>query len=140
VALDYISRPRVVVQFDFRGAPQRSYWLLIDRSDVSVCLKHPGFEVDVIVTADMMVFYQVWLGRVPLVEAIRKSHIRLDGAPADVRAFRNWFTWSPMAQTVRAALADRSTASNRAIEPESPSREPSAIRMTVRKTAGRLVN
>jgi DNA-binding HxlR family transcriptional regulator len=130
VALDHISRRRVVVQFDFRGAPQRSYWLLIDRSDVSVCLKHPGFEVDLILTADILMFYQVWLGRVPLVEAIRKSHIRLDGAPADVRAFRNWFTWSPMAETVRAALADRSTASHRAIEPKSPSRKSSPIRMT----------
>src|SRR5262245_44329726 len=42
VAVDHLPRPRVVIQFDFRRAPQRSYWLLIERKDVSVCLKHPG--------------------------------------------------------------------------------------------------
>jgi hypothetical protein len=78
----------VVVQFDFRGAPQQSYWLLIDRRDVSICLKHPGFEVDVVLTARLMMFYQVWLGRVPLLEAIRKSHVRLEGMPADVQCER----------------------------------------------------
>jgi len=31
----------------------------------------------------------------------------LEGTPADLRAFPQWFTWSPMADTVRAALANR---------------------------------
>jgi DNA-binding HxlR family transcriptional regulator len=112
VAFDHIPRQRVLVQFDFRRAPQRSYWLLIDRRDVSVCLRPPGFEVDVILTADLVMFYQVWLGRVPLAQAIRKNYVYLEGAPADVRGFGQWFTWSPMADTVRTALADRSTASH----------------------------
>jgi DNA-binding HxlR family transcriptional regulator len=123
VALDHIPRRRVVIQFDFRGAPQRSYWLLIDRRDASVCLKHPGFEVDVILSADIATFYQVWLGRLSLVEAVRKGYIRLDGAPADIRALPTWLTWSPMAETVRAALADRNTASHRAISTTSPSKK-----------------
>jgi DNA-binding HxlR family transcriptional regulator len=131
VMLDHIPRRRVVVQFDFRGAPQPSYWLLIDRRDVSVCLKHPGFEVDVILTAHLMMFYQVWLGRVPLVEAIRKSHVRLEGAPADVRSFGHWFSWSPMADTVRAALADGSTASHRGAKLKVPSRNLSTVRLAV---------
>jgi DNA-binding HxlR family transcriptional regulator len=129
VAVDQLSRPHVVIQFDFRGAPQRSYWLLIDPSDVSVCLKHPGFEVDVILTADIMTFYQIWLGRVSLAEAIRKNHVRLDGAPADIRALPAWFTWSPMAVTVQAALADRRTAAHRAISTSSPSMKLSATRI-----------
>src|SRR4051794_34918162 len=96
VAVDRIPRPRVVIQFDFRGAPQLSYWLRIERKDVSVCLKHPGIEVDVILTADIMRFYQVWLGRLSLVDAVRKGQVRLDGAPADIRALSTWFTGSPM--------------------------------------------
>jgi hypothetical protein len=31
---------------------------------------------------------EVWLGRVPLLEAIRKSHVRLEGMPADVQCER----------------------------------------------------
>jgi hypothetical protein len=69
------------------------------------------------------------LGRVPLVEAIRKGHVRLDGVPADVRGFGHWFTWSPMADTVRVALADRSTASHRGAKIKVPSKNSSAISM-----------
>ena len=65
VALDRISRRRRVVQFNFRRAPQRSYWLLIEPADVSVCLKHPRFDVDVIVASDIMTFYRV-LARSPV--------------------------------------------------------------------------
>ena len=107
VAVNRIARRRLVIQFDFRRAPQRNYWLLIEPKDVSVCLKHPGFDVDVIVTADIMMFYQVWLGRRSLADAVRKKQIQLDGAPADIRAFPSWFEWSPMAETVRAAMSDR---------------------------------
>jgi DNA-binding HxlR family transcriptional regulator len=110
VDFDRILRRRVVIQFDFSRTSQRSYWLLIDPDDVSVCLKHPGFDVDVVVTADIVMFYQVWLGRLSLIEAIRKHYVQLDGAPADIRAFPTWFTWSPMAKTVRGAMADRRTA------------------------------
>ena len=64
----------------------------------------------VLVTADIMAFYRVWLGRSTLAEAVRRSQVRLDGTPADIRAFPQWFAWSPMADAVRAALPARSRA------------------------------
>jgi DNA-binding HxlR family transcriptional regulator len=109
VCVEVTGKRRLVIQFDFTGGPKRSYWLLIEPGDVSVCLKHPGFDVDVIVAAHVMAFYRVWLGRMSLAEALRKNQAALDGAPADVRGFPRWFAWSPMADTVRAALADRRT-------------------------------
>src|SRR2546421_5529373 len=60
VALDSVPRRRLVIEFNFRGGPKQKYWLLIEPTDVSVCLKHPGFDVDVIVNADLMAFYRVW--------------------------------------------------------------------------------
>ena len=120
VVVKRISRPRVVIQFEFRRAPQRSYWLLIEPGDVSVCLKHPGFDVDVIVSADIKVLYEVWLGRLSLTDVVRKDLVRLDGAPADVRAFPNWLAWSPIAENVRASLVDSRTASHRATSSPDP--------------------
>jgi hypothetical protein len=93
----------------FWRGPRQKYWLLIEPTDASIRLKQPGFEIDVIVTADIKAFYRVWLGHAPLSEALRNELVRLDGAPADLRAFPQWFTWSPMADTVRAALATRKT-------------------------------
>jgi DNA-binding HxlR family transcriptional regulator len=98
---------RVVIQFDFRGERTGSYWLVLERADVSVCLQHPKFDVDVSVSADIAGFYRVWLGRTTLGEAVRSGVVRLDGMPALTRAFPDWFEWSPMADTVRGALARR---------------------------------
>jgi DNA-binding HxlR family transcriptional regulator len=127
VALHHFSSRRVIIQFDFRGTPQRSYWLLIDRGDVSVCLKHPRFAVDVILSADIKIFYQIWLGRVSLMEAMRGNQIGLDGNRADIRAFHTWFTWSPMAPTVSAALAESNTTAYQANLSNSARRKSSAI-------------
>ncbi|MCK1432696.1 MULTISPECIES: helix-turn-helix domain-containing protein [unclassified Bradyrhizobium] len=112
VRIEAIGKRRVVIQFDFGGGPRQRYWLLIKRADVSVCLKNPGFDIDVIVSTDIVAFYKVWLGRVGFSEALHRQQVRLEGTPADVRAFSGWFAWSPMADTVRAARADRRTASS----------------------------
>ena len=103
--LDRLPPQRVVVQFDFRGAWIGSDWLLLEPSDVSVCLQHPGFDIDLLVTADIAAFYQVWLGRVSLAEALRCKSVQLEGIPALVRAFPTWFALSPAAERVRQATA-----------------------------------
>jgi DNA-binding HxlR family transcriptional regulator len=113
VDFDRIPRRRVVLQFEFRGAIKRTYWLLIEPTDASVCLKNPGFEIDLVVSADIWAFYRVWLGRSTLAEALRREQIQLDGTPGDVRAFPHWFALSPMAEKIRAAFADRRTASGK---------------------------
>ena len=109
VSLDRSHRRRIVIEFNFCRRPQQNYWLLIAPKDVSVCLKHLGLDVDLVVTADLTAFYRVWLGHETLSEALRRKQIHLDGMPADVRAFPHWFTWSPMADTVRAAVNNRRT-------------------------------
>jgi DNA-binding HxlR family transcriptional regulator len=113
VCFDRISR-RVVLQFEFLGIRKATCWLLVEPTDASVCLKNPGFDIDLIVTADIAAFYRVWLGRSTLAETIRTGQVRLDGAPGDIRAFPHWFAWSPMADAVRSALvASRAAPVNR---------------------------
>jgi len=100
---------RVVIEFDFRGCRPRGHWLVLERGDVSVCLKHPKFAIDLQVTADISAFYRVWLGRITLGEALARRSVHPDGVPEFVRAFPQWFAWSPMANAVRAGIAGRST-------------------------------
>ena len=109
VHLRRLPPARTVIQFDFRGGRTGRYWLVLERPDVSVCLQHPRFEIDLWVAADINAFYRVWLGRITLGEALRQNLVRLDGPPAVVRAFPRWFAWSPMAPAVRAATHGRST-------------------------------
>src|SRR5262245_24751479 len=42
---------RVVVQIDLTGAHRKSYWLVLERPQASICWTDPGFEVDLFVRA-----------------------------------------------------------------------------------------
>jgi DNA-binding HxlR family transcriptional regulator len=101
-----LSGRRVLLQFDFRGAVKKTLWLLIEPSEASICLKNPGFDVDLTVTADIMALYRIWFGHSTLSEAIRNGHVELEGGPSDVRAFPRWFAFSPLANFVRAIRAE----------------------------------
>jgi DNA-binding HxlR family transcriptional regulator len=107
VAADALPGRRVVTQFDLTGPRPRRYWLVLERTDVSVCLHDPGFPVDVFVAAATAVLYDVYLGRRALPEAIRDGLVTVSGAPALVRAFPSWLTGSDFAPAVRQGVARR---------------------------------
>lgn len=92
--LDLLPNRRVVVQFDFSGAKQGSYWLLLEPERPSVCCDDPGFDVDVVVSTDTMALHRVWLGHMSFAEARRQGHVELDGPPEFTRAFPAWFALS----------------------------------------------
>jgi DNA-binding HxlR family transcriptional regulator len=106
---------RTVIQFGFRD-PQSRYWMVLEPSEVSVCLKHPGFDVDLEVLVDTATLYRVYLGRAELTGAIRSGHLTLTGPQALQRGFRDWFTWSAFAPASRSA-EDRRTAASRLATP-----------------------
>ncbi len=99
---DALPERRTVVEFEFTGKNGRRLWLVMDRRDVSVCLKPPGFAPDLSVRADLKLFYRVWLGYVDYAAALRSGGIAVEGPPALARALPTWFLWSPMAKFVRA--------------------------------------
>lgn len=103
VCVDQLPAQRVVVQFDFTGAVAERYWLLLTREDVSVCLTYPGFEPNVLVTADIAAYFQVWLGRLEMAEAVADGKIEIDAIPQLADAFPNWFAYSLAAPAVHAA-------------------------------------
>jgi len=92
---------RVVVEFDFTGKKGARVWLLLGRSEVSVCVTPPGFDVDLVVRADLSLFYRVWLGAIEYDRAVRCGDIVIEGLPGLARQLPRWFMWSPMAPVVR---------------------------------------
>jgi DNA-binding HxlR family transcriptional regulator len=102
---------RTVVKFEFRD-PRRRYWMVLDPSEVSVCLQHPGFDVDVEVTVDTATLYDVYLGRAELSDAIRSGRLTLSGSQSLQRGFGRWFTWSVFAPASRTAAERRTAASH----------------------------
>lgn len=100
---------RTVVRFDLGGVvPKQSrWWLVFDRGEVDVCLKNPGYEVDLYVRSHIRALVDVWLGRLDLRRAIRSEAIRLEGERAFVRGFESWFRLGTFTRLARAAEAAR---------------------------------
>ncbi len=105
IHLDKVPAGLTVIEFRFHGQCSGRFWLVLQRREASVCHEHPGFDVDIVVSADIDAFYRVWLGRMPFEHAIRTHLVRLTGMPSIVRSFRTWFAWSPMADVVRSHVA-----------------------------------
>jgi DNA-binding HxlR family transcriptional regulator len=101
---------RTVVQFDFRNPKQR-YWMVLEPSDVSVCLQYPGFAVDLEVIVDTSTLYRIYLGRAELGGAIRAGELTMSGPRTLQRGFGQWFTWSAFAPASRLAQERRKAAS-----------------------------
>lgn len=97
---------RVVVQFDFAGVPtaKQRWWLVVDRASVDLCLRPPGWETDLFVEASIAHIVQVWLGDLPVREAVRGGQVVLRGKRGLVRSFPKWFGPSRFARLA----ADRS--------------------------------
>jgi DNA-binding HxlR family transcriptional regulator len=113
---EHLPADRTVVQFDFRD-PAKRYWMVLEPAEVSVCLQHPGFDVDLAVKVDTATLYRVYLGRAELGGAMRAGKVTLSGPGALQRAFGHWFAWSAFAPASRRADVRRSAAA-RLAEPE----------------------
>jgi len=84
---------RVVIQFEFRRLPEnqrrsRLWWLVLHKSDIDVCQRNPGYDVDVMVDADLMAFTRVWLGYEGLGDARRNRLVVLSGAAKAIHVAR----------------------------------------------------
>src|SRR5262245_6919694 len=107
---DELPADRTVVQFDFRN-PAKRYWMVLEPSEVSVCLQHPGFDVDLEVAVDTGTLYRVYIGRAELGGAMKARKLAISGPRALQHGFTRWFTWSAFAPASRSADRRRRAAS-----------------------------
>ena len=94
---DSLPDRRVVVEFEFADRRTRRCWLTLEPHDVSVCVEHPGFPVDVTVRGSTRDLYRVYMGRTTLGQEIADGAIALEGIPRMARAFPKWMAWSNFA-------------------------------------------
>jgi len=103
---EHLPPRRVVMQMEFRGVPRRHHaccrlWLIIEQQTIDVCLKDPGFDVELFVQADLAALTKVWMGDLPLTDALRSGAVELDGKPQLVRMFSSWLGLSIFASVPR---------------------------------------
>src|SRR5882762_5366596 len=106
IALDSLPSGRVVVRLKFSGtAPAyrdpRIFWLMLERTQVDLCIEDPGFEVDLYVEADLAAMAKVWLGDLPFENVLRSKEVRLVGSGDLVKMFPSWLMLSHFAGVPR---------------------------------------
>jgi DNA-binding HxlR family transcriptional regulator len=111
IEADKLPDRRVVAQIDLNGALNKSYWLVLEKPEPSVCWVDPGFDVDLVVTSDAIGIHQVWMGHRSFESALRHGLIELDGPPELCRAFPQWLSLSMFASRPGGRLRDPNLAS-----------------------------
>ena len=110
IAFKRLPSRRIVVRFEFRAYPPRcrplrTTWLILERTGADVCLKDPGYEVDLVVHAEARAMARVWAGAITFAQAVREGGIRTEGPRELVRAFPTWLLLSHFAHVDRPARA-----------------------------------
>lgn len=104
IDVDRLPERRVVVEVQFTGLSDRLYWLVLERSGASVCVTHPGFDIDLSITADTMTLHRVWVGHQELAAALRMRSIEINGPPDLCRAFPTWLQLSMFSHVAPVAV------------------------------------
>jgi DNA-binding HxlR family transcriptional regulator len=138
-----VPEKQVVVRFEFSGLPRgrqshKTWWLVLNRDDVDLCLTNPGFEVDLIVRADLGTFTRAYVDPAAFRAALRSGAIALDGPRPLKEALPAWLyidgssdVPSPLFSN-RHQLADQPDSSSGAahmVEPPLSQRRQSRVRI-----------
>jgi DNA-binding HxlR family transcriptional regulator len=100
---------RTVVQFDFADRRKR-YWMVLEPSEVSVCLQHPGFDIDLSIRVDTETMYAIYQGRVEIGGAMKAGTVTMSGPSELQRAVTQWYTLSKFRPAINRADARRTAA------------------------------
>ena len=92
---------RVVIEFNYTAPQRQVVWIMLDRGKASVCVQHPGFDPDVLVTTTTPALAEVFQGYESWTSAVATEAIRIDGPPVLVKSFPRWFLWSPFSDVTR---------------------------------------
>lgn len=90
---------RVVVHFHLKGPThgKQRFWLVLEPGDVELCLIDPGHDVDVHVECHVRTMIRYWMGDATFHELVHDGDVHLEGPPALVRQFPEWFLRSEFA-------------------------------------------
>jgi DNA-binding HxlR family transcriptional regulator len=89
---------RVLLRFEFTGVPKsrtslRLMWLVLDRTAIEVCIKDPGYPVDLTIRGDIAALVAIFLRHAKWGDKIGKS-ISLDGSRTIARELPKWLSFN----------------------------------------------
>ncbi len=88
-----------MLRFEYYDYPakMRLWWLVITDGDVDICLKDPGYDVDLFIRTRLKTMTQIWLGDVSIAKARREKLLELSGNTALKNDMPKWIGRSLLA-------------------------------------------
>lgn len=102
--VERLPKERIVVRIDLLDHRHLKFWWVVQRPEVELCRKHPGYEEDLVLRARTEWLARWHAGHLSLATAERDGLIEIEGLPRLARAFRILGGTSPFA-SVRPAAA-----------------------------------
>ena len=92
---------RTVLFFEFLDAPRKTrfWWLVVNDGEADLCLKNPGYEVDLHVRCKVETMCEIWMGNATVRRAVGSDDVQLHGASELKRSLERWLGYSVFAQT-----------------------------------------
>lgn len=98
VRADAFGKGRTVVQLRFTDLPaSHDTWWFVNQGVVELCVKDPGFEVDLYLSTTVADMIYLWRGDLTLHRALEEERLKAHGTARLVRGLKNWLNVSPLA-------------------------------------------
>ncbi len=85
--LSELGDRRFVAEFDLAGPQACRSWIVWEDREISLCFDDPMIDIDLRITADTGLLYQIFMKRIPLRTAIEDESVGVTGDPAMVKGF-----------------------------------------------------
>ncbi len=100
---DKLPSGRTVVECAFTGVGGGRSWLVLDRGESTACMIDPGYDVDLVVTADNRAMHSWLLGMARFRDLVDAGQARTIGPSRLARSFPGWFDTTMFAEPLRQA-------------------------------------
>ena len=79
---DFFKEERTTILFEFTDYTSkfRHWWLVIKDDDVDVCMKDPGYDLDLTISSDLKTLTAVWMGDITMMKAMREKSVVVSGS------------------------------------------------------------
>jgi DNA-binding HxlR family transcriptional regulator len=95
----YFGAERTVLRFEYVDYPSkmRLWWLVVTGDNVDICLKDPGYDVDLFVQTRLKTMTAIWVGDLSVSRAKRDKLIKVTGNTELNRRMAAWIGCSTLA-------------------------------------------
>lgn len=92
IDVGYFHKDRTTLMFEFTDytSKLRRWWMVVKDKEVDICLKDPGYKVDLEIVSDVKTLTAYWMGEISMTQALREKRIQLSGDSGLKHAIRKW--------------------------------------------------